>query len=79
MSERWMIEVTVDPAPEGDGPEFDVWCERHGFDPLNGGRRAWCSALGTYLRDAYGVADCDGEEFLVWSDDLLPLDDGRQA
>lgn len=69
--ERWLIEINVDPVPEGDGPEFAAWCEAHGFDPINSTRRAWCSPMRTYLRDAYGVADVDGEEFLIHRDDLL--------
>lgn len=74
MTERWMIEVDVDPAPEGGGPDFDAWCKKWNFDPLNGGRRPWCGPFRTYLRSAYGVAETeDGEPFLVWSGELHPI------
>lgn len=77
MTERWLIEVEVDPAPDGDGPEFNAWCERYGFHTVASGRRAWCPQLSTYLRDAYGIATTsDGEQFLVYRDELHPADTG---
>ena len=65
MREAW-VRVKVDRVPEGDGPEFDEWCEKYDCYPLNGGRRAWCIQFATYLRGAFGVAHTEGgETFLV--------------
>lgn len=58
------FEAQIEKIPEGDGTDFESWCEQYGFTPLNGGRRAWCSSLGTYMRDAdylvtlIGISDC---------------------
>lgn len=69
------IKVTLDYAPEENGKEFDEWCEKYGFRPLGSGRRAWCSSLGTYMREASGVAVTDsGDIFLFYKDDILTHD-----
>ena len=58
------FEAQIEKIPEGDGQAFEDWCEKYGFFPINGDRRAWCSNLGTYMRDAdylvtlVGIADC---------------------
>lgn len=71
-----MIRVKLDYAPAENGKEFDEWCKKHDFDPLNSGRRAWCSSLSTYFRDALGVAYNSGESFLFYAEDLAePVND----
>ena len=73
---RVQIWVTIDPAPEGDGPEFDAWCAKYDCTPLNSGRRAWCPDFQAYLRDAIGVASTNsGEQFLISPEDLVTRDD----
>ena len=71
MTNRIQITVTLDRVPEGDGPEFEQWCERYGCYPLNSVRRAWCDQFSSYLRDAVGVAETmRGERFLVYEDEM---------
>lgn len=67
------IKIQYDLAPKTDGKKFAEWCEKYGFTPLNGGRRAWNSQLSTYLRGASGVAFADGEMFLFDEEDLVDL------
>ena len=65
------IKVTINYAPKTNGKKFDAWCKEQGFDTLNSGRRAWCGAFNTYLRDAIGIATTvSGESFLVYPEDL---------
>ncbi|MCY4057545.1 MAG: hypothetical protein OXG44_06055 [Gammaproteobacteria bacterium] len=58
----------IDPeelTPEATGhaqKKWGDWCRARNIDPLNGGRRAWISALSTYLRDA---------DYLVWHGSAL--------
>lgn len=57
------FEAQIEKIPEGDGQTFEEWCEKYGFHPLKGDRRAWCSSLGTYVRDAdylvtLNISDC---------------------
>lgn len=66
-----LIRVKLDYAPAENGKEFDEWCKKYDFDPLNSGRRAWCSSLSTYFRGALGVAFNDGEMFLFYAEDLV--------
>lgn len=78
MSElkQGLIRVKLDYAPKENGKEFDEWCKKYDFDPLGSGRRAWCSSLSTYFRDALGVAFNSGETFLFYAEDLAdPIDD----
>lgn len=72
MSElkKGLIRVKLDYAPTENGKEFDEWCKKYGFDPLGSARRAWCSSLSTYFRDALGVAFNSGETFLFYAEDL---------
>jgi hypothetical protein len=65
-----LIKVKLDYAPKENGKEFTEWCKKHDFYPLNSGRRAWCSQLSTYFRDALGVAYNSGEMFLFYEEDL---------
>lgn len=65
------IKIQYDLAPKTNGKKFATWCEKYGFTPLNGGRRAWSSGLGTYLRDASGVGFSDGEMFLFYEEELI--------
>ena len=59
------IKVTLDYAPKENGEEFDKWCEKYGFTPLDSGRRAWSSNYGTYFRDALEIAcTVSGETFI---------------
>jgi len=68
---RVQIWVQVDPAPEGDGAEFDAWCAKYDCTPLNSGRRAWCPWAISYVRDALGIAQTrSGERVLVWAEDV---------
>lgn len=65
------IEATLDYAPTENGKDFDLWCLKHGFDPLDSGRRAWCSEYSTYFRDALGVASTpSGVQFLFYREDV---------
>lgn len=65
------IKVTLDYAPKENGEEFDKWCEKYGFTPLNSGRRAWSSGYGTYFRDALGIACTEsGETFIFDQSDV---------
>lgn len=67
-----IIRVQLDFAPEKNGKKFDEWCKKYEFDPLGSGRRAWCSSLSTYFRNALGVAfNPGGEMFLFYSEDLM--------
>ncbi len=67
------MKMTLDYAPKENGDEFDKWCEKYGFNPLNSGRRAWCSELSTYFRGASGVAtNANGAFFLFYPEDVLP-------
>ena len=62
------LECFVNPIPERDTPEFMAWCEENDVHP---GGRAWCSWLGTYLRDADYIitpVDGDGSAFLMTQD-----------
>lgn len=68
------IKVQYDLAPKTNGKKFATWCEKYGFTPLNGGRIAWNSGLGTYLRGASGVAFADGEMFLFYEEDLIDIE-----
>ena len=72
---KWgYIKVQLDYAPTDSEDAFAEWCKKYGFDcfGLDVGRRAWCSSLGTYLRDASGVAfSDDGEMFLFYEEDIL--------
>lgn len=71
-----LIRVKLDYAPTENGKEFDEWCKKYDFYPLNSGRRAWCSSLSTYFRDALGVAFNSGESFLFYAEDLAePVND----
>lgn len=65
-----LLKVRLDYAPKKNGKKFDEWCKKYDFDPLNSGRRAWCSQLSTYFRDALGVAFNSGEMFLFYEEDL---------
>lgn len=65
-----LMRVKLDYAPKENGKEFDEWCKKYDFDPLGSGRRAWCSSLSTYFRDALGVAFNSGEMFLFYAEDL---------
>lgn len=69
------IQVHLDYAPKENGKEFDEWCEKHGFNPLNSGRRAWCSQFSTYLRGAAGVATTvvGGESFIFYEQEVSKL------
>ena len=52
---RARIAVEAEPVPTQGAIDPDAWvewCELRGFDPLNGGRRAWIQSLETYLRGA---------------------------
>lgn len=69
--QQGLIRVKLDYAPEENGKAFDEWCKKYDFDPLNSGRRAWCSSLSTYFRGAAGVAFNDGEMFLFYAEDLV--------
>lgn len=70
MNIKRTIEIEVDVAPRRNGPEFDEYCRRYGFDPLNSTRRAWCSSFGTYFRGALGVAyNDDVEPFLYYGNE----------
>lgn len=69
------IKVKLDYAPKKNGKAFNEWCKKHDFDPLNSGRRAWCSQLSTYFRGALGVAYNAGEMFLFYEEDLADLSD----
>jgi len=65
------IKVTLDYAPKENGEEFDKWCEKYGFTPLDSGRRAWSSNYGTYFRDALGIAcTVSGETFIFDQSDV---------
>lgn len=71
-----LMRVRLDFAPVKNGKKFDEWCKKYDFDPLNSGRRAWCSSLSTYFRDALGVAFNSGESFLFYAEDLAePVND----
>ena len=35
-----------------DDIKFQAWCDLNGYHYLGGDRRAWCSSLGTYIRDS---------------------------
>jgi hypothetical protein len=67
------IKVQLDYAPTTNAKKFAKWCEKYGFSPIGSGRRAWCSSLNTYLRDASGVAFADGEMFLFYEEDLVDV------
>lgn len=67
------IKVQLDYAPKTNGKKFKAWCDKYGFAYLGVGRRAWCSSLGTYLRDASGIAFSDGEMFLFYEEDLVDI------
>ena len=67
------FEATIEKIPEGDGADFEDWCEQYGFVPLNEGRRAWCSSLNTYMRNAdylvtLDISDCPS--FFMTEDEL---------
>ena len=66
------IKIYIDYAPSENGEEFNEWCERYGFTPLNGPRRAvLVSPLIGYFRGAAGIANTrSGEFFLVYPHDL---------
>lgn len=66
--------VRLNYAPKTNGKKFAKWCEDNGFTPIGSGRRAWSSSLGTYLRDASGIAYADGEPFLFYEEDLVDID-----
>lgn len=73
------IKVTLDYAPKENGTEFDVWCDKYGFQPLGSGRRAWCGQYQSYFRGALGVACTEaGETFLFEESDLADLTQDRQ-
>ena len=55
----------LEAIPKGDGYEFVEWCESKGFRPINGFRRAWCSSLSTYLRDADYLFHLDGGDTVM--------------
>ena len=56
---------TIERIPDTE-PEFTDWCKEKGINALNGGRRGWWSALGTYLRDAEYVWTSDfGDRILL--------------
>lgn len=67
-----LIRVEIEPIPDlpTDSQEWDQWCLERGFNALNGGRRAWCSSISTYLRDATGLVYHDGELADLWTDEL---------
>lgn len=65
------IKVQLDYAPKDNGEEFDAWCEKHGFDSLGSGRRAWCSQFQTYFRGAAGVAIAPSGSFLFYEEDVI--------
>ena len=68
------FEAQIEKIPAGVGIDFENWCEKYGFTPLNGWRRAWCSSLGTYMRDAdylvtlIGLSDCPS--FFMTEDEI---------
>ena len=71
---KWgYIKVQLDYAPTDSEEAFAEWCKKHGFYcfGLDVGRRAWCSSLSTYLRDAAGIAYNDGEPLLFYEEDVL--------
>ena len=69
QTNKAIIKVTLDFAPNDEG-EFDEWCRKYDFTPLNSGRRAWCNQFETYFRDADGVATTpSGETFLFYKED----------
>lgn len=69
------IKVRLNYAPKTNGKKFKEWCDNNGFIPMNSGRRGWSSSLGTYLRDASGIAYADGEPFLFYEEDLVDTKD----
>ena len=74
MSQKVKLTLSgeLENIPEGDGEEFEAWCEAKGFHPVNGNRRAWCNALKTYLRDAEYIFHMDtGDMVLLSHDDIL--------
>jgi len=73
------IKVTLDYAPKENGEEFDTWCDKYGFRPLGSGRRAWCSNLSAYFRDAAGVAQSPGGDMFLFSDEDIVRPDNITA
>jgi len=72
---EYYIKVEVDVAPTTE-KEFKEYCEKYGFDFLGlhkGSRKAWCSSLSTYFRDAYGVGNANGDIILVYKEDLIEI------
>lgn len=68
---KGLIRVELDYAPKTNGKKFAEWCKKYGFMPIGSGRRAWCSSMQTYFRDALGVAYTEsGESFLFYEEDL---------
>jgi len=75
MNKKYLVEVTIDFVPNTE-EEFEKWCKKYDFDcfGLEFCRRGWCDRFNTYLRDAIGVASTKREEFLVYEDDLVEVE-----
>ena len=52
MEVKLKLNASIEKIPEDDN-KFQDWCKEKDFDYLGveSGRRAWCSDLGTYIRD----------------------------
>ena len=73
MKKEFYIKTEVDAAPTNE-KDFIEWCKKYDFYYLGfKGRKAWCPQFQTYFRSAYGVANNDGEAFLVYEEDLKSL------
>ena len=76
MTRKTSIVVSgiLDQVPEDDDKIFREWCEYYGFHFLGGGRRAWCSSLSTYLRDAKYLFTTEMGDMLLLYDEPIQVE-----